>query len=126
MRMLARAPAFVGTAGWTIPKTSAEGFPGAGTHLQRFARALPAAEINSSFYRPHRPSTYTKWAASVPAEFPPSLALAPAVAGRFFAALRERVGGAVVCEPRHPSWFEAAGQDLLAAAAGSSSAGRSG
>jgi uncharacterized protein YecE (DUF72 family) len=26
-------------------------------------------EINSSFYRPHRPSTYAKWAASVPAGF---------------------------------------------------------
>jgi aspartate/methionine/tyrosine aminotransferase len=26
-------------------------------------------EINSSFYRPHRPSTYERWAASVPASF---------------------------------------------------------
>jgi uncharacterized protein YecE (DUF72 family) len=30
---------------------------------------LGAVEINSSFYRPHRPSTYEKWAASTPASF---------------------------------------------------------
>lgn len=26
-------------------------------------------EINSSFYRPHRPATYARWAASVPPGF---------------------------------------------------------
>ena len=26
-------------------------------------------EINSSFYRPHKPATYTKWAGSVPDNF---------------------------------------------------------
>lgn len=30
---------------------------------------MNAAEINSSFYRPHRRSTYERWAASVPADF---------------------------------------------------------
>jgi uncharacterized protein YecE (DUF72 family) len=30
---------------------------------------LPAVEINSSFYRPHQPKTYARWAACVPAEF---------------------------------------------------------
>jgi len=44
-------------------------FPAAGTHLERYAAAFPAVEINSSFYRPHRPATYARWAASVPAEF---------------------------------------------------------
>lgn len=28
-----------------------------------------AVEINSSFYRPHRPATYARWAASVPDDF---------------------------------------------------------
>ena len=32
-------------------------------------RRFPAVEINSSFYRPHRPSTYQRWAATVPAHF---------------------------------------------------------
>jgi uncharacterized protein YecE (DUF72 family) len=31
----------------------------------RYAARLPAAEINSSFYRPHRPASYARWAASV-------------------------------------------------------------
>lgn len=30
---------------------------------------MPAVEINSSFYRPHRARTYEKWAESTPAEF---------------------------------------------------------
>lgn len=59
----------VGTAGWSIPSRHAADFPGVGTHLQRYARRLPAVEINSSFYRPHRRSTYERWAESVPEEF---------------------------------------------------------
>ena len=60
-----RAPCWIGTAGWSIPRSSAAAVPGPGTHLQRHARALSGVEINSSFYRPHRPSTYMKWAAAV-------------------------------------------------------------
>jgi uncharacterized protein YecE (DUF72 family) len=30
---------------------------------------MPAVEINSSFYRAHKATTYARWAASVPAEF---------------------------------------------------------
>lgn len=30
---------------------------------------MPAVEINSSFYRPHRARTYEKWASSTPPEF---------------------------------------------------------
>ena len=44
-------------------------FPGTGSHLERYARVLRAVEINSSFYRPHRPTTYARWAASVPPGF---------------------------------------------------------
>ncbi|MBI0538221.1 DUF72 domain-containing protein [Roseomonas sp. KE2513] len=59
----------IGTAGWSIPKQHAESFPGTGSHLERYAARLPAVEINSSFYRPHRPATYARWAASVPPGF---------------------------------------------------------
>jgi uncharacterized protein YecE (DUF72 family) len=37
--------------------------------LQRYAAVLPAVEINSSFYRSHRPATYARWAAAVPDGF---------------------------------------------------------
>ena len=59
----------VGTAGWNIPSQHAGDFPADGTHLERYARQLPAVEINSSFYRPHRPKTYERWAMSVPDTF---------------------------------------------------------
>lgn len=62
-------PILVGCAGWSIPKAHAGRFPAAGSHLERYAARLPAVEINSSFYRPHRPATYTRWAASVPGAF---------------------------------------------------------
>ncbi len=151
---------YVGCAGWAVPANVAERFPGPGTHLQRFARVLGGAEINTSFYRPHRRSTYVKWAESAPAGFrfavkvpkeithvrrlgaagdveevlerfleetggleeklgplliqlPPSLALAPVVAERWFEMLRGRFAGAVVCEPRHASWFGEEGERLL-------------
>jgi len=60
---------FVGTAGWSIPRTSAHHFPDGGTHLERYSRLLPCAEINSSFHRPHAATTYAKWAASTPPGF---------------------------------------------------------
>ncbi|MGZ8471823.1 MAG: DUF72 domain-containing protein [Gemmatirosa sp.] len=59
----------IGTAGWSLPKAEQHAFPGEGTHLERYAARFPAVEINSSFYRPHRPATYARWAASVPADF---------------------------------------------------------
>ncbi len=59
----------IGTAGWSIPRQHAELFPGADSHLQRYARCFRAVEINSSFYRPHKPSTYARCAASVPPDF---------------------------------------------------------
>jgi len=60
---------YVGTAGWSLPRAEQPRFPGEGTHLERYARVLPAAEINASFYRPLRPALYAKWAAGVPAGF---------------------------------------------------------
>lgn len=38
-------------------------------------------------------------------QLPPSLAFDARVATNFFGMLRRRWAGAVVCEPRHPSWF---------------------
>lgn len=60
---------FVGTAGWSLQARYSASFPAEGTHLERYSRTLNAAEINSSFHRPHRPSTYERWAQSVPTDF---------------------------------------------------------
>lgn len=140
-----------GIAGWSIGSALAGQFPGSGGHLSRYAARLNAAEINSSFHRPHRRGTYEKWAASVPADFrfavklpktvtheqrlvacddllarfaeesgglgekrgpilaqlPPSFAFAGDVASRFLDSFETIVGGPMVLEPRHESWFEA-------------------
>jgi uncharacterized protein YecE (DUF72 family) len=151
-------PILVGTAGWTLPKPEQAHFPAEGSHLARYAARFPVAEINSSFHRPHRVSTWARWADEVPPGFrfsaklpktithqqrlidaeplldtflaeagalggklacllvqlTPSLALDPAIAERFFAAMRERTETAVACEPRHPSWFTADADALMA------------
>ena len=59
----------VGCAGWSLPRSEQARFPAAGSHLERYACRFDAAEINSSFYRPHRPATYARWSASVPPFF---------------------------------------------------------
>lgn len=61
--------AFIGTAGWNVPKAYAGAFPAVGSHLQRYAQRLTAVEINTSFYRPHRPATYKRWAEATPEHF---------------------------------------------------------
>lgn len=149
----------VGTAGWSLPPASAAAFAGEGSHLERYAEVLPCVEINSSFHRSHRVSTYARWAASTPPHFrfsvklprsishdarlqgvepllaqfiaeigglgdklgvlllqlPPSLAFDAATAAAFFDGLHERHPAALVCEPRHPSWFEPEADALLVA-----------
>ena len=154
-----RATVHIGCAGWALRKENAETFPPPGTHLGRYAKRFNAVEINSSFYRPHRRSTYARWADAVPASFafavkvpkvithacrlreaeaqvcafldevaglgdrlgplllqlPPRLALSVPEAETFFALLRSRFSGSVVCEPRHGSWFTASGDTLLRA-----------
>jgi uncharacterized protein YecE (DUF72 family) len=60
---------FVGTAGWSIPRAFAAQCGGSGTHLERYARLFRGAEINSSFYRSHAPSTYARWAGCTPPGF---------------------------------------------------------
>lgn len=152
-------PIRIGTAGWSIPKLSAPAFPADGTHLERTARVMAMTEVNSSFYRPHKPETWARWAASTPSGFrfavklpkaishearlagadaalerflaeagmlgdrfgpllvqlPPSLRFDRAVAEEFFAILRARFDGDVVCEPRHASWFTDGAESLLVA-----------
>jgi uncharacterized protein YecE (DUF72 family) len=69
----------IGCAGWSLHKEVAADFPEEGSHLERYAAVFPAVEINSSFYRPHQPQTYARWAASVPADFRFSVKLPKAI-----------------------------------------------
>jgi uncharacterized protein YecE (DUF72 family) len=62
-------PLRIGTAGWSVPSSYLDQVPPGGRHLERYARRLNAVEINSSFYRPHRRTTYQRWAQSVPDDF---------------------------------------------------------
>jgi uncharacterized protein YecE (DUF72 family) len=66
---MSAASIFVGCAGWNVPRADQSSFSEVGSHLQRYASRFNAVEINSSFYRPHRPITYARWAASVPLPF---------------------------------------------------------
>jgi uncharacterized protein YecE (DUF72 family) len=60
---------FVGTAGRAIPRRWSGLAPDDVKGLERYARVLNAVEINSSFYRPHAPATYERWASRVPHSF---------------------------------------------------------
>jgi uncharacterized protein YecE (DUF72 family) len=55
----------IGTAGWSLPKGSV----GEGSRLERYSRVLCCTEINSSFYRVHRASTWARWVAETPEDF---------------------------------------------------------
>lgn len=59
----------IGTAGWSIPRPVAGCFPAGGSPLERYAARFNAAEINSSFHRAHRQSTWERWRDSVPGSF---------------------------------------------------------
>lgn len=157
----------VATAGWGISRPYATRFRAAGTGLERYAGVLGGVEINSSFYRPHKPETYARWAKTVPEDFrfavkcprtithekrlagaeglvsrfldeagalgrklgplliqlPPSLRFERETASSFFDFLRarhpgrrspgRRSPGAIVCEPRHASWFSPQANECL-------------
>jgi len=62
-------PLYLGTAGWSISSAAAAPFPPEGSHLERYGSVLNSVEINTSFYRPHQPATYARWAGSVPDDF---------------------------------------------------------
>lgn len=59
----------IGTAGWSVSREAASYFPAEGTSLQRYSAVFAAAEINSSFHRPHRISTWERWRDSSPVDF---------------------------------------------------------
>lgn len=147
----------VGCAGWALSTEAKTRFGRGDSVLAVYATRLDAVEINSSFYRPHRRSTYQRWSETVPDGFrfsaklprsitheaglrgvaepldrfidevsglgdklgallvqlPPGLVFDAATAARFFAMLERRTPAAVVCEPRHRSWFEPAAVELL-------------
>lgn len=147
----------VATAGWAIPRARADAFPEHGSSLKRYAARFAGVEINSSFHRPHRRSTYERWAGTVPEGFrfsvklpkvisherklhdcgeplarfldevgglsgklavlllqlPPKLAFDAAAAESFLRHLIDATPARLVCEPRHPSWFDGTADSLL-------------
>ena len=62
-------PIRVGTAGWSIPRQHAGQFSAEGSALERYASRFAVVEINSSFHRPHRLSTWERWHDSTPDGF---------------------------------------------------------
>jgi uncharacterized protein YecE (DUF72 family) len=69
----------IGIAGWSIAAKEQHRFASGDSHLARYATRFNAAEINSSFYRPHHRATYERWADSVPADFRFSVKLPRAI-----------------------------------------------
>jgi uncharacterized protein YecE (DUF72 family) len=59
----------IGVAGWSIPKGLSPRRLAGNSLLERYGALFDAAEINSSFYRPHQKVTYERWSASVPDSF---------------------------------------------------------
>ena len=59
----------IGTAGWALRKDAPAEFNGPASHLTRYAAGLNCVEVNSTFYRSHRPATWARWAHTVPEHF---------------------------------------------------------
>jgi uncharacterized protein YecE (DUF72 family) len=59
----------IGCAGWSLRAEHRAEFPSTGTHLQQYASRFSGVEVNSCFYREHRPGTWRRWAESVPQGF---------------------------------------------------------
>jgi len=59
----------VGTAGWSVASRYLDAIPAGGSHLERYGRAFPVVEIDTSFYRHHQAQTYARWAQSVGRNF---------------------------------------------------------
>ncbi len=52
----------IATAAWSIPRTVAAAFPEEGSGLARYASVFDGVEVNSTFYRRHKTSTFERWA----------------------------------------------------------------
>lgn len=52
-----------------MPRAVADEFPAEGSALERYAGRFAGVEINSTFYRSHRPGSYLRWAAATSPEF---------------------------------------------------------
>lgn len=59
----------VGCASWALPAAVKPRFGPGDSVLAMYATRFDAVEINSSFYRPHRRSTYERWGDTVPNDF---------------------------------------------------------
>lgn len=66
---MTQPPVRIGCAGWSIPSRHAHLFGEGDSHLARYATRFDIVEINSTFYRPHQPRTFERWATSVPRQF---------------------------------------------------------
>ncbi len=60
---------YIGTAGWAISKEYKDQFGDGESVLERYSTRLNCVEINSSFYKTHKASTYERWARTVPEGF---------------------------------------------------------
>jgi uncharacterized protein YecE (DUF72 family) len=60
---------YIGCAGWSFARSTVADVPAEGSQLEKYASVFKAVEINSSFHRSHRATTYERWAASVPPAF---------------------------------------------------------
>lgn len=56
-------------AGWSNPPNKRAARDPDQTHLSYYAAHFSCVEINSSFYRPHRSTTYARWRDETPATF---------------------------------------------------------
>ncbi len=91
----------VATASWAIPGRMAAAFGEGGSVLQRYASRFGAVEINSSFYRDHRPQTYERWAAAVHDDFRFAVKMSRHITHVLRLAQAENAVTAFVAEIRH-------------------------
>lgn len=68
----------VGTAGWSVDR-KVKRFAKTGSMLERYASVFGGVEVNSSFYRRHRPATWHRWHDAVPETFTFAVKLARSV-----------------------------------------------
>lgn len=59
----------IGTAGWSLPSELKEEFPDGDSHLERYGQVFSACEINRTFKKMPRDSTFERWADTVPEPF---------------------------------------------------------